>query len=505
MERVEKNGWALCIVPRAARGLVRCFCHLRDNWNEGPAHPGFASIDYLRMPVGQAFPIWRCVMSLCRIAAVAIAWLCPLSFSLAADSLPAFPGAEGFGSTTPGGRGGAVLLVTNLEDYLPKEQPIPGSLRAALSAKWPRIVVFRVSGTIPLKAAVKITEPYLTVAGQSAPGDGICLKNQTVSINTHDVVLRHLRVRPGDELGAEYKKLGKSFAPDGISVGTPSKNVVIDHCSVSWAIDETLSVSGEGITDVTAQWCIISESLNNSLHDKGQHGYGSLLRTNGNVTFHHNLYAHHSSRAPRPGTYGDGSILLDFRNNVIHDSVGYSAKDAVRMNYVGNFIKRPRKKYAFQIGGETTKLFVEGNQLADAGNKSDDPWALISGGKAENRMEKPFPTAKVTTESALEAYQAVLKSAGATRPYRDAVDLRVIEQLENGTGGLIDSQTEVGGYPEVRTKDVPQDQDQDGMPDDWEKKHELDPASAKDASSDQDGDGYTNIEEYLNETDPTAS
>jgi hypothetical protein len=274
---------------------------------------------------------------------------------------------------------------------------------------------------------------------------------------------------------------------------------------VSWAIDETLSVSGEGITDVTVQWCIISESLNESFHDKGPHGYGSLMRTNGNLSFHHNLYAHHSSRCPRPGTYGEGSILLDFRNNVIHDSVGYSAKDAVRMNYVGNFIKRPRKKYAFQIGGETTQLYVAGNELANAAKDHDDPWALISGGGAGNRREQPFPIASVATQSAEEAYALVLKSAGATLPKRDAVDTRVIEQLEKGTGGLIDSPREVGGYPELGIRKVPKDQDQDGMPDEWERKYRLDPANAKDATLDPDNDGYTNIEESLSDTDPTIS
>lgn len=161
-------------------------------------------------------------------------WLLTATVCPAADALPAFPGAEGFGSTTPGGRGGQVLMVTNLKDYEPeKERPITGSLRAAIATKGPRIVVFRVTGTIALQAPLSISEPFLTLAGQSAPGDGVCLKNYSLLVATHDVVVRYLRVRPGDEPGPDFKARGERFEPDGISVITPSRNVVIDHCSVS--------------------------------------------------------------------------------------------------------------------------------------------------------------------------------------------------------------------------------------------------------------------------------
>jgi pectate lyase len=205
--------------------------------------------------------------------------------------LPAFPGAEGFGASTPGGRGGKVLLVTTLDDYLPgKEKPIPGSLRWACQTVGPRIVVFRTGGTIQLKTRLRITEPMLTIAGQTAPGGGICLKDHDVQVkDAHDVVIRHLRIRPGDVTKSQL---------DALSVYR-SQRVVFDHCSVSWATDETLSVTGENCTDVTVQGCLISESLNDSAHPKGPHGYGSLIVTNGNVTFHHNIYAHHSNRCPR--------------------------------------------------------------------------------------------------------------------------------------------------------------------------------------------------------------
>lgn len=435
---------------------------------------------------------------------LAIGWLLLGGVSFAEPAIPAFPGAEGSGVNTAGGRGGKVIIVTTLDDDVTgKEKSLPGSLRAALLAKGPRIVVFEVSGTIALKAPLKISEPFITVAGQSAPGDGICLKNYGLSIATHDVVIRHLRVRPGDELGPEFKKQGKGFSPDGISIAAPSRNVVVDHCSVSWAIDECLSVSGAGITDVTVQWCLVSESLNDSFHEKGPHGYGSLLRANGNLSFHHNLYAHHSSRSPRPGTYGDGSVLLDFRNNVIHDSKGYSAKDPVRMNYIGNYIRRPRS-HVFQVGGEKTQLFVEGNYLVDDGERNREQWNLISGASAVNRRTEPFSVVPVTTQTAQEAYQSIAKSAGATLPRRDAVDARVVSQLAVGTGGLINSQSEVGGWPELRPATPPADADRDGMPDAWEQRYGLDSRDAKDASQDKDGDGYTSLEEYLNGTDPTA-
>lgn len=373
--------------------------------------------------------------------------------SPAAEKLPAFSGAEGFGATSRGGRGGEVLPVTNLKDYRPGQKPIVGSLRAACEAKGPRTIVFRIAGTIELAATLKISEPQVTIDGQSAPAGGICLKNYGVSINTQDVVLRYLRIRPGDELGPVYKKRGKSFEPDGLSIGAPSRRVIVDHCSVSWAIDECLSVSGAGISDVTVQWCLISESLNDSFHAKGPHGYGSLLRTNGRLSFHHNIYAHHRSRSPRPGTYGEGSILLDFRNNVIYDSTGYSAADPVRMNYVGNYIKRPRG-HVFRIGGAATRMYVADNFLEGGGERNRDPWKLISGAAAGNKADKPFDVSKVTTYSAADVYRRTLKSCGAILPKRDAVDARVIEQIRTGKGHLIDSQKQVGGWPVLRSSDT---------------------------------------------------
>jgi len=418
------------------------------------------------------------------------------------SSVLAFPGAEGFGAYARGGRGGKVLFVNNLDDYRPGEKPAPGSLRAACNAKGPRIVVFRVSGTISLKASLDITKPYITIAGQSAPGGGICVKDHQTTVGTHDVVVRYIRFRPGDEPAAAYRKEGKRFEPDALSVGSPSRDVIFDHCSASWAIDEVLSVSGEGITNVTVQWCIISEALNRSYHAKGSHGYGSLLRCNGNITFHHNLYAHHTARSPRPGTYGKGSILLDFRNNLIYNSYGYTAKDPARINYIGNYIKRPRG-YAFRVGGDATRMYVEGNCLAGSGNGNEDNWKLISGAREGNKMKEPYLVAPVATDSALIACEKILASCGANLPERDAVDARIVEEVRTGKGKLIDSQKEVGGWPELKSAPAPEDTDLDGMPNAWETRHGLNRDDPSDAAGDEDGDGYTNIEEYLNGTDPT--
>lgn len=418
------------------------------------------------------------------------------------DRVPAFPGAEGFGADSLGGRGGKVLFVNTLEDYVPgTDEPISGSLRAACQAKGPRIVIFRTSGTIVLKAPLAITRPRLTLAGQSAPGDGICVRGYGTTVRTHDVIIRHMRFRPGDTVGRKLGKRGKAWQTDALGMASGARDVIFDHCSTSWANDEVLSVSGAGIDRVTVQWCLISESLNDSTHHKGRHGYGTLLRTNGRVTFHHNLYAHHYSRCPRPGTYGEGCLLLDFRNNVIYNGRGYSAKDPVRMNYVGNVIKRPIG-YVFSIGGEKTTMYVAGNMLASQSAPPEDNWTLIRNAAPVNKRSEPFDVAPVKTDVASKAFERVLAECGATKPKRDAVDARVIASVRRGTGGLVNSQDDVGGWPTLKASPASKDADRDGMPDAWERRHKLDAGDAGDAAKDADSDGYTNIEEWLNGTSP---
>lgn len=439
-----------------------------------------------------------------RFSCLVAFFLCLSSTHLRGDEsqmFPAFPGAEGAGAYTPGGRGGRVLAVTTLEDYRPgHEKPVKGSLRAALMARGPRIIIFRVSGNIVLKSELAIEEPFVTVAGQSAPGGGICLTNFGLKIQTHDVVLRYIRIRPGDVEQQEN---------DAVSCN--ARNVIIDHCSTSWAIDEVLSTNGDS-ANLTVQWCLITESLNQSFHHKGSHGYGSLISGPGEISYHHNLYAYHRSRNPRPGR-----VRLDFRNNLVAawgDRAGYCGNERLEMNYVANMLwplaYSKSKEFAFLPGGLNPRIYLADNRYHAATAPAADQWSFIrtperfQPGEAKKLMQAThlFPTAEVTSESVETAAERILSEGGASKPARDAVDERVTHQIRNGAGKLINSQTEVGGWPELQSTTPPQDQDGDGMPDEWETRYQLDPQKKADASADQDGDGYTDIEEFLNETDP---
>jgi len=401
---------------------------------------------------------------------------------------PAFPGAQGFGAQTPGGRGGAVVFVHNLNDAG------PGSLRAALETKGPRIVLFRVAGIIDLQSPLTVTEPFLTIAGQSAPGGGICLRGADLRIETHDVIVRHLRVRTGD-IGARER--------DGLAIGGESRNVIIDHCSVSWAIDENLSPSG-AIADITVQWSMIAEGLNRSVHHKGAHGYGTLARAVGGVTFHHNLWAHNQGRNPRLGdNYGKPPFpVFDVRNNVIYNGGGSNVVgDELTVNYVGNYFKPgPDTRLRNGIFGPTDKakprFFVRNNVIEGMPDLTADARRLFA--RAIEMLSAPAAAPPIEEQTAQQAYEAVLARAGATLPKRDTVDKRIVEDVRSGGGAVIDSQWEVGGWPVYEQARPARDTDRDGMPDDWEVAHKLNPRSAADGPKDRDGDGYTNIEEYLN-------
>jgi pectate lyase len=417
-----------------------------------------------------------------------------------AAGIPAFPGAEGFGSTTPGGRGGKVILVTNLNDSG------PGSFRAACEAKGPRIVVFRVGGIIDLNKSIRITEPFLTIAGQTAPGDGICLRRYNFGIETHDVVVRFIRSRLGPESGKEM---------DSISIGGDSRNVILDHCSASWSVDEVLSPSG-AVADVTVQWCIIAEGLNKSVHHKGAHGYGSLVRAVGGLTMHHNLWAHNIARNPRLGdNYGKPPFpVFDIRNNVMYDYVTCSGMtgDILSANYVANYIRpgpssKSTKGPIVLTKTANVKYYIKGNVVEASPEMTADNSKMFDPVEAEGRklitlVPKPFDAPKVTTSPAREAYKMVLERVGATAPLRDAVDRRLVSEVTNRTGSVINSPQQVGGWPAYRNGTPPQDTDNDGIPDDWEKAHGLNPKDPSDASR-QGPDGYTNIEKYLNGIAPT--
>ncbi|HEY0116172.1 MAG TPA: pectate lyase [Allosphingosinicella sp.] len=415
----------------------------------------------------------------------------------------AFPGAEGAGALSVGGRGGRVLRVTNLEDAG------PGSLREAVEADGPRTIIFDVGGTIQLRAPLRIRNGRVTIAGQTAPGGGITLRDQPVLIQADDVVVRYIRARLGDTTGVQT---------DAFSIER-GQRIIVDHVSASWSVDETLS-AGEpgrdatrGVRDVTVQWSIIAESLNGSGHAKGSHGYGSLIRAGfgARLSWHHNLWAHHSARMPRPGNYNGPEIdptgpLMEFRSNVFYNwggqRSGYNADEASHIAY--NFIDN-----AYLAGPNSTRpmAFQESNRLARAhfaGNSMNgqvpaDPWSLVAGvAVPANRLAQPIEVAPVRADPAASAYIRVLAGAGASR-VRDAVDRRVIASVEQRGGTIIDSQAEVGGWPALELGTPWRDSDGDGMPDDWERRHRLDPANAADGNSDQDRDGFTNVEEWLAE------
>ena len=418
----------------------------------------------------------------------------------ATHTIPAFPGAEGFGANTPGGRGGKVIFVTNLDDSG------PGSFRAACDAEGPRIVIFRVSGLISLASPITVKNPFLTIAGQTAPGDGICLRNFTFNIATHDVVVRYLRSRLGDLSGQEA---------DSITLVSGAHDVVLDHCSATWSIDESLSLAGN-VSNVTIQWCLIGNALNHSKHSKGDHGYGSLSRANGPVTWHHNLWVHNNSRNPRLGdNYGRPPYpTFDVRNNVMYDYGEICSgltQGVLKVNYVGNYIRPgPSSKATtpIHVGGPSQLSFYirdnifEGHDALTADNSQFFDPVVIDGKRQLEIVTQQFAAPMVQTSSAGNAYLAVLANVGASLPQRDSVDARIIDEVRNRTGSIIDSQQQVGGWPELKSAAPPLDSDNDGMPDSWERRYGLNPNDPTDAAADKDHDGYTNLEEYLNNTSP---
>ncbi|WP_187263953.1 pectate lyase family protein [Pontibacter beigongshangensis] len=454
-------------------------------------------------------------------------------------AIPAFPGAWGGGMFTTGGRGGKVMAVTNLNDSG------TGSLRAALEAEGPRTVVFRVAGTIKVNKDININHPDITIAGQSAPGDGICVAG-TLNINTHNVIIRHLRVRRGVPTGGQ--------GDDNIG-GNPHHHIIIDHCSASWGMDENISLyrhmrpSLDGSTQikdpaehVTIQWTISSEAL-----DARGHAFGGTWGGNP-ATFHHNLFASNTARNPSIGMSGP----FDFRYNVLfnwqHRTID-GGDETSEINLINNYFKpgpatrenmravfaRIEQRSMYSPGNawkegdwypkeqnRPGKWYVAGNIMHGNDALNNNNWAgmrsketkasiVSSGNEAENiaRVNTPFVGWPVAPHQPAEAaFESVLAKAGATLPKRDAVDTRVVEMVRTGKPttktGIIKDVSEVGGYPNL-TYDpakVPVDSDGDGMPDQWEIKYKLDPKNPKDGAMDTDGDGYTNLEEYLNGTNP---
>jgi hypothetical protein len=455
-------------------------------------------------------------------------------------TIPAFPGAEGGGAYTFGGRGGKIFVVTSLADSG------PGTLRDACEAGGARTIVFNVAGIIKLKTPIILMAPYITIAGQTAPGDGVCVAGESFWINTHDVVIRYMRFRRGETtVGRRDDALG----------GNPIGNIIIDHCSTSWGLDENISLyrhmynPGAGYQDeklptvnITIQNTISAEAL-----DTYNHAFGSTLGGE-NCSFMRNLWASNAGRNPSIGWYS----VFNFVNNVVFnwkhrtvDGGDYRSQYNIINNYfkpgpvtptddpVGHRILKPesgRSKLKYREFGRT---YVAGNIMEGYPKITNNNWDggvqiedMDNAGEyqADMRVDKPLPMPRLMVMSAKDAYQYVLDNAGATLPVRDAVDTRVIEQVRTGKiqykentsskigseyikrrlsadsykQGIIYDISQVGGYPEYKGKPY-KDSDGDGISDEWETRHKLNPKDAKDAVLDSNGDGYTNIEDFLND------
>lgn len=408
----------------------------------------------------------------------------------------AFPGAEGCGINTVGGRGGRVLTVTNLNDSG------EGSLRHAIEQSGPRIVVFAVDGTIELQSKLVITNDSITIAGQSAPGEGICLKGYPFYIRANNVIIRYIRARMGDVHHMEDDAMGAMNV----------KNLIIDHCSVSWSVDECLSVYKS--ENVTVQWCMITHSLSKSAHSKGAHGFGGIWGGS-KASYHHNLLAHHSSRNPRFAS--DGFSPVDFRNNVVFNwgyKAAYGGGRNGRINFIANYYKpgpaTSEGKRAFFLDPAedmSSAYFLKNNVMEGSYGVSSDNWLGVSAVPVK-REESPFDVITINEEDAKIAYERVLAFAGCSFR-RDSYDKRVVEEVKTGivTGGesfaggnvgIIDSQDAVGGWPLLKSGKSLKDSDKDGMPDKWEKANKLKPHDASDASGFSISKEYSNIEVYLN-------
>ena len=409
----------------------------------------------------------------------------------------AFPGAEGFGKYTTGGRGGDVYVVTSLAD------DGPGSLREAIKKKGPRIIVFGVAGNIELQSELDINNGDLTIAGQSAPGEGITIQNYPIKVKGDNIIIRFIRSRMGDLY---------HVVDDAISA-TRQKDIIIDHCSFSWSTDECGSFYDN--ENFTLQWCILSESLNKSVHGKGDHGYGGIWGGKG-ASFIYNILAHHNSRNPR----FNGSRyhkepekeIADFRNNLIYNWQSNSAYAGEKGNYnmVNNYFKpgpatRSNPDRIIEPYPPYGKFYLEGNFVEGSEEVTkDNAMGVHSVMASQVLAEEAFPYRESKTYSSKEAFELTLKYAGNSFNF-DTIDQRLRKEIRQGTAmygkekrGIIDSQSDVGGWPVLEKGKAPKDSDGDGMPDDWELKNGLDASDPSDSSDNDLDQNYTNVEVYLN-------
>ncbi|MEX0641381.1 MAG: hypothetical protein WD468_01705 [Pirellulales bacterium] len=429
----------------------------------------------------------------------------------------AFPGAEGEGRYVTGGRGGDVYHVTTLEDSG------AGSLRYGLKSTTgkPRTIVFDIGGPIVLSKQLSVNRSNITIAGETAPGQGIQLRNYGLKVSAPNSIIRHIKVRPGDAA----KGPSPGFSDDAISIR--ASDIILDHVSTAWAIDENLSVSGDNIQHVTVQYSIISEGLSQTGLHHGEwkkdynpggpntHSKGSLIKTSkgtSTLSYHHNLWSNNDNRNPAVGTYlTDQALQVDIRNNVLYNNRnnGYSsgASAWVEMNYVGNYvISGPHTTASKAFNAKSPNNM----RIHELDNWIDTNKDLVRDGSSGRQdilggtytpSTTPFAMAPVATDPVMNAYDNVLAKAGAFYWNRDVVDARLINEVKTQGGGIIDSQTEVGGYPAISIASRPAswDGDGDGMPTRWENTVEgLNPL-VPDNNGDLDGDGYTNLEEYLHQ------
>lgn len=441
------------------------------------------------------------------------------------SSVLAFPGADGGGKYASGGRGGVVVHVTTLEDARDEitKQPAIGTLRKALQMDGTRTVVFDVAGTINLTSQLEITGGNLTIAGQTAPGDGICIAGYPVVVKASNIIIRFLRFRMGDQNKVEG---------DALTI-CEHRNIIVDHCSFSWSTDECVSVYGN--TDFTLQYCFITESLKASVHAKGAHGYGGIWGGT-NASFHHNLLAHHQSRNPRfdhdfVNTKCPGPI--DFVNNVVYNWESNSAYGGEgtnkgaggrHINFVANYYKpgpstksgvkarllNPTTKCGDNCGKkpggtvEPGKFFLTKNVMVGSSEVTENNWkgvfpdesSKLEQCKASARWTEGL-TALTNEQTAEQAFETVLAKAGCVL-HRDALDTRIVNEVRNGGGKLVNTPEEAGGYPELAAGTTPTDTDRDGMPDEWEDAKGLDKNSSLDGKLYTLDNNYTNLEVYLN-------
>ena len=435
-------------------------------------------------------------------------------------------GADGGGKNTTGGRGGVVVHVTTLEDTKDATtgQPMAGTLRKALQMGGTRTIVFDVSGTINLNSQLEIASGNVTVAGQTAPGDGICIAGYPVVVRANNVILRFLRLRMGDQNKVEG---------DALSVND-SQNVLIDHCSCSWSTDECVSCYGN--TDFTLQYCFITESLRESVHAKGAHGYGGIWGGK-NASFHHNLLAHHQNRNPRfDHDYVNVQCVgpIDYVNNVVYNwesNSAYGGEGSTKggggrhINFVNNYYKPgPSTKSNVNTRlvdpwtscsncvegskvlpkGGTVKppqIYLVGNTMTSSAEVTADNWKGSTKSKSVAGVDTRWTeglTSLVNEQDAATAYETVLAKAGCSYR-RDALDERIVNEVRNGGGKLVNTPSEAGGYPVIEEIHRPAnyDTDRDGMPDEWEDKYGLNKNSDADGKLCTLNNSYTNLEVYL--------